>query len=67
MGNIWALIQLINTLVTAFQWLSGQIETAQFHSRMNSIKDAVAKAKQGKLEDRLKGGQELEDSFNRNA
>lgn len=67
MGNIWALIQLINTLVTAFQWLSGQIETAQFHSRMNSIKDAVAKAKQGKLEDRLKGGKDVQDNFNRHA
>lgn len=67
MSNLWALIQLINTLVTAFQWLSGQIETAKFHSRMEDIKNAVAKAKQGKLEDRLGGGKELEDSWNRNA
>lgn len=67
MGNFWAIIQLINTLVTAFQWLSGQIETAQLHSRMSSIKDAVDRAKQGKLEDRLEGGKELEDSWNRNA
>lgn len=66
MSNFWALIQLINTLVTAFQWLSGQIETAQFHSRMAAIKDAVDRAKQGKLEDRLKGGKDLEDTWNRN-
>lgn len=67
MSNLYAIIQLIHTLIAAFEWLSGRIETAKFHSRLESIKNAVEKSKKGNLEDRLEGGKSIEDSWNRNA
>lgn len=62
--GFWALIGLISRLWTAIEWVIGAITYAQYQAKLRTIDANVEKAKQGKFEDRLEGGQGLEDGFN---
>lgn len=62
-----ALVMVLDLTIAAFKLLKGEIEQAVFIAQIEKINAAVQEAKQGKLEDRLKGGSDVEDNFNRNA
>lgn len=66
MGNIGAIIKILEVFALAVQYVWGLIDRARFQARLEAIDKAVAKAKEGPLEERLKGGQDLEDEINRN-
>lgn len=63
--NFWTLIGLISRLWSAIEWVIGAITYAQYQARLSKIDENVKKAKAGKFEDRLEGGRELEEAFNR--
>lgn len=49
----------------AISYVFGAISRAVFAQRLEDIHKSVTKAKTGELEERLKGGQEVEDNFNK--
>lgn len=65
--GLWALYQGIIALKATFEFLMGAITQAVYESRIQNIRDAVKKASEGELKDRLEGGRELEDIANRRA
>lgn len=66
-ADVKTIVMVLDLAIMAFKLLKGEIEQAIFNAHIDSINEAVAKAKQGKLEDRLKGGSDVEDNFNRHA
>lgn len=65
LSSIWGWIKILRGLIQLIQFLAGQIEEAQFLDRLKKIKGATDKAQEGELDDRLDGGKEVEDGFNR--
>ena len=66
MGNISAIIKILEVFALAVQYVWGLIDKARFQARLDAIDAAVSKAKEGPIEERLKGGQDLEDEINSN-
>jgi len=62
-----AIIQLISVLITTIKWMQGTISLAQYNKRINKINTAIKKAQTGELPERLEGGKDVEDNFNRHA
>lgn len=63
---ILTILKLLVSLYDLYKYLSGVITLEVFNARLKKIKDGVEKAKDGPLEERLEGGQEVEDNFNNN-
>lgn len=67
MSNIILIIKLLLALKDLFLFLKGAIDLAQFTARMSANREAVKKAQEGSLEDRLKAGKDLENQSNDHA
>ena len=67
MANVKAVIEFIKLFLTFYSYVAGRIDQAVFHSRIEKIKTAVQKAQTGALADRLQGGSDVEDNFNRHS
>lgn len=64
-GSIWGWIKFLRGLIQLVQFLADKIDEAQFNERMRKIKQGTDKAQNGELDDRLDGGQDVENGFNR--
>lgn len=65
MGTIASIVKVLEVLIAAFQYIAGTIDRMQFQKRLDDIDAAVKRAQTGSYEDRLKGGQDVEDNINR--
>jgi hypothetical protein len=66
MKTFQAVIYLLKTLVEALRYISGQINAIEFNTRLNKIEKAVNRAENGPtINDRMEGGRDVEDNFNR--
>lgn len=64
-ASVWNWVKLLKAIWAAYLFIKGEIEEAQFNERIKEIKEGTDKAQTGELTDRLEGGQDVEDHFNR--
>jgi len=67
MATLKLIIEAIKLFLWAFKFIKGEITEAAFRSRVKKIKKAGEKAGTGNLEERLQGGRDVEDNFNRHS
>ena len=59
------LIFVIKTIVLVYKFIYDKIEYSKFQKEIRAIRLAIKKAKTGSLNDRLEGGQDVQDNFDR--
>lgn len=64
MATIKAVIQLLMLLLETYRYIDGQVSTAIYYNKIRKIRDACRRAATGNIDDRLEGGQDVEDNFN---
>lgn len=65
MSTFTGIVKILEVLVIAISYVFGVISRVALEQRLDSIHKSVTKAKTGELEERLKGGKEVEDEWNR--
>lgn len=63
--NVTVIVQFIELFLQAFKYACGIIAVAEFEKEVARIKKAIKDASTGSLEERLKGGKEMENGFNK--
>lgn len=67
MGTFKSIVEIIRIFLWAIKFFKGEIDEVIFKGHLKKIRKAIKRAKKGSLEERLKGGQDVEDNFNRRA
>jgi len=65
MATFKSIIEIIKIFLWAVKYFKGEITEAIFNHKIKSIRKAIKKAGEGSLEDRLEGGQDVENNFNK--
>jgi len=63
-SNFFLLIRFLMTLRDFFLFMENSISDAEYMKRVRAMKNATARASSGDLEDRLRGGRDVEDQIN---
>lgn len=71
-GSLGSVATILSSLKEIFSFIGSLIKKAKdfyinkkYKDGIEDINDAAAKAKEGSLQDRLKGGQKVENNFNK--
>ncbi len=67
MATFTSIIKILEILLSAFQYFTKQIDLITFNNRLKKIEEACKQAGTGSIEERLEGGQNVEDNFNSHA
>lgn len=65
MKTAQAIIFLTKAIIETFLWLKGVISNELYHSRLQSLRDAIDKAKSPDLNTGLDGASDVENRINR--